>query len=347
MLEFGSDFHYIEPGKSLIGKTIHDVFPSASYYADGRQALIHLYQSNCWERLWVPEYYCPDVIASLEAAGLVLSTYKDYPGWSDDVRSLQTLQEKGCLSSNHAILRVNYFGMRSRRSSIDLHGTVIIEDHTHDLLGEWARFSQTDWCIASLRKTLPIPEGGILWSPKQFQLPESPQRSEGNEDVAAIRWNAMRLKARYLAGEAVDKTTFRSGFLDTEGFFDSASVCSLDQMSQDYLASFDVADWYRRKRDNWEILRSIKKEGVMVLTPESRGCFPFSLIIRFDSPERRDKAKKALIDNNIYPAILWTIDPTLDEEVHEFAKEMLSIHCDGRYSPEETLRMKSIIESIL
>ena len=347
MLEFGSDFHYIELGKISNGKTIHDVFPSANYYADGRQALIHLYQSKGWERLWIPEYYCPDVIASLETAGLVLSTYTDYPGWSDDTRSLQAIQKKGYSRSNHAILRVNYFGMRSRRSFMGLNGAVIIEDHTHDLLGEWARYSQADWCIASLRKTLPIPEGGILWSPKQLQLPESSKSSDENENVAAIRWKAMRLKARYLAGENVDKKSFRSGFLDTEGFFDTASVCSLDQMSHDYLASFDVADWYRRKRDNWEILRSIKKEGVSVLTPESKGCYPFSLILRFDSFEKRDMAKKALIDNNIYPAILWSINPTINGEVYEFAKEMLSIHCDGRYSPEETLRMKSIIESVL
>ena len=156
-----------------------------------------------------------------------------------------------------------------------------MEDHTHDLLGSWAINSHADWCIASLRKSLPVPEGGMLWSPIGLRLPEAPAASEDNERIAAIRWEAMGLKARYLAGEQVEKAVFRAGFVDTEEYFDKAEVCSLDHKSTEYLMSFDIRDWYSRKRENWNLLRGIKKDGVRVILPENMGCYPFSLVLLF------------------------------------------------------------------
>lgn len=345
MIEFGSDFHYISPG-SQTGKSIRDYYPSANYYADGRQALIHLYQTQGWDRLWVPEYFCYDVIASFKKAGIELCFYTDYPGNEGDSNSLKTLIGKGLLHSQDALLRVNYFGMRTYRSSDNLPVTVV-EDHTHDILGWWARHSEADWCIASLRKLLPIPEGGILWSPAGLSLPRPPECSAENEEVAAKRWKAMRLKTQYLAGEAVEKSSFRNGFVKTEGFFNTASVSSLDHQSYSFLSRFGIENWFLRKRENWGELQDINKVGVHILEPENVWCYPFSLILCFDSLLERERVRSALIEKSIYPAILWDIPTTKVEEISKFSKGMLSIHCDARYSITDIQRMKFIIESIL
>ena len=346
MIEFGSDFHYISHRGSG-ENTLQALFPSANYYADGRQALIDLFRSQGWKRLWVPEYFCYDVIESLKESGLELCFYGDYPGHLEDGKTLESIQRKGYFRPTDAILRLNYFGTRSFRGLEKLN-IPVVEDHTHDLIGGWAIKSHADWCIASLRKSLPVPEGGLLWSPAGLRLPGAPDVSEENERIAAIRWKAMRLKARYLAGEEVEKTTFRAGFVDTEEYFDRAEVCSLDRESKEYLKSFDIRNWYNRKRENWELLRDIKKEGVHVICPENRGCYPFSLVLLFDSLDERDRVRKELIEHQIYPAILWSIpDCPADEELFLFSRGMLSIHCDGRYSAEDILQMKEIIESIL
>ena len=346
MIEFGSDFHYI----SSIGSgenTLQDFFPSANYYADGRQALIDLYRSQGWQRLWVPEYFCYDVIASLKDAGLELRFYADYPGYWEDGKTLEAIQRNGFFRPTDAILRVNYFGTRGYRSPEKLN-IPVVEDHTHDLIGSWAINSHADWCIASLRKSLPVPEGGMLWSPVGLRLPKSPIVSEENEKIAAIRWEVMRLKALYLAGEDVEKAAFRAGFVDTEEFFDRAEVCALDSGSRDFLRSFDIRDGYNRKRENWELLCDIKKEGVRILRQENMGCYPFSLILVFMTGEERNRVRKALIEKQVYPAILWSIPhcPT-DGELFQFSNGMLSIHCDARYTKEDILQMKSIIESTL
>ena len=185
MKEFGSDFHYIGPC-NIKGKSIYEYFTSANYYADGRQALIHLYKSQGWKRLWVPEYFCYDVITSLKAAGIDIVFYTDIPDCQDDDITLELILKKGYFQPTDAVLRVNYFGFRACRRSEYLPVAAVIEDHTHDLIGDWSRNSTADWCIASLRKTLPIPEGGILWSPKGLKLPDPPASSEKNEDVAQI-----------------------------------------------------------------------------------------------------------------------------------------------------------------
>ena len=346
MKEFGSDFHYIEPQGSG-DNTLQDFFPSANYYADGRQALIDLYRSQGWQRLWMPEYFCYDVIESLKEAGLELRFYADYPCYWEDGKTLEAIQRNGYFRPTDAILRANFFGMRSYRS-IDKLNIPVVEDHTHDLIGGWAINSHADWCIASLRKSLPVPEGGMLWSPMGLKLPKAPAVSEENEKIAAIRWAAMRLKARYLAGEDVEKAAFRAGFVDTEEYFDRAEVCALDTESQKFLRSFDIRDWYKRKRENWELLQDIKKDGVRVLRPENRGCYPFSLILVFMTGEERNRVRKALIEKQVYPAILWSISHCpADCELFQFSNGMLSIHCDARYTKEDILQMKSIIESTL
>lgn len=338
MIEFGSDFHYIQPS-GIRNNTLKDFFPSANYYADGRQALIDLYRSQGWQRLWVPEYFCYDVIASLKEAGLELRFYADYPENNDNLDIN--------FKPGDALLRVNYFGMRSYRSTDKLM-VPVVEDHTHDLIGGWALNSKANWCVASLRKSLPVPEGGMLWSPMGLPLPKAPAVSEENEKIAAIRWEAMRLKARYLAGEDVEKAAFRAGFVDTEEYFDRAEVCALDTESQRFLRSFDIRDWYKRKWENWELLQDIKKDGVRVLRPENRGCYPFSLILVFTSVYDRDNVRKALIEKQIYPAILWSIPHCpADGELFQFSNGMLSIHCDARYTKEDILQMKNIIESTL
>ena len=308
--------------------------------------MIDLYRSQGWQRLWMPEYFCYDVIESLKEAGLELVFYTDYPEYNDDSKTIEAIQRKGHFRPTDAILRVNYFGTRSYRD-VEKLNIPVVEDHTHDLIGGWAINSHADWCIASLRKTLPVPEGGMLWSPMGLPLPKAPTVSDENEKIAAIRWEAMRLKACYLNGENVEKAAFRSGFVDTEEYFDRAEVCALDAESQKFLQLFDIRDWYKRKWENWALLRDIKKDGVRVLRPEDRGCYPFSLILVFELEDERNRVRKALIERQVYPAILWSVPPSYYGEISQMSGGMLSIHCDARYTKEEILQMKSIIESTL
>lgn len=346
MIEFGSDYHYIAANK-VVGNRLQDFFPSANYYADGRQALIHLCQNHVWRRLWIPSYYCYEVITSLKNAGINLQFYEDWPEYTEEESDLPLLLHEEKVRPTDAILRVNYFGLRSLRRTRKSIGVTVIEDHTHDLLGEWALNSNADWCIASLRKTLPIPEGGVLWSPLGLELPKSPESSDENEVVADTRWEAMKLKSAYLSGCNIKKASFRERFVDTEDYFDKAEVCALDRRSREYLEHFDLKAWYDKKRENWSLLNKLRRSDVQVLIPESKECYPFSLVLLFDTKSKRDWIRKVLIENNVYPAVLWDMPESVDNRLLSFSGRMLSIHCDARYDSTDIQQMKSIIESNL
>jgi hypothetical protein len=52
-------------------------------------------------------------------------------------------------------------GWEERRAASEW---LLVEDHSHDPFSPWAVGSSADYAFCSLRKTLPVPDGGLLWS---------------------------------------------------------------------------------------------------------------------------------------------------------------------------------------
>lgn len=336
MKEYGSDFHYIQPCDSAV-ENFSSFYPDAVFYASGRHALIDLYKKMKWNRIWVPDYFCYEVLDSLVQAGLNLVFYTDYPLLNEDELVLSLPYKDG-----DVLFRVNYFGLRSKRSNSSIP-VPVVEDHTHDLVGDWAINSDADWCIASLRKTLPLAEGGVLWSPKGFKMPALPKVSESNELLASRRWHAMRQKAMYLDDKIQDKSQFRSELISTEEQFDSMKVSGLDSKTANYIERFDINQWYLRKRENWSILKDIETDVFRVLVSENSNCNPFSLTLLFSEEEQRNHYRQTLINKDVYPAILWAIPPHKSSELKQFSGRVLSIHCDARYGIDDMIKLRDII----
>ena len=338
MKEYGSDFHYMRISDQN-GSSIRNYISNATYYASGRQPIIDIYQQCGWKNLWVPEYFCYDVLATLEKNRVNLKFYPDNPLANDnDVLRLLPF-EKG-----DALLRVNYFGLRAARSNCDI-SVPVIEDHTHDLIGVWAMNSDADWCIASLRKTLPLAEGGILWSPKGMKLQIQPKLTQENEMLASHRWDAMRKKTSYLNNVITDKNEYRIAMLATEERIEKLRISMIDKESDDFINHFNVKLWYEQKKTNHEALKGICSQvgGLKILEPEDAGCNPFSLTILFDTEKQRNCYRSYLIKHSVYPAILWGIPDNKERLAKDFSKRMLSIHCDARYSLSDIMNLQSII----
>lgn len=336
MKEYGSDFHFVPIYKSH-GKTVRDFFPDAVYYACGRHAILDLYEQNAWNRLWVPEYFCYEVLSSMGQFGVNWCCYPDYPLADESETILSLPFEEG-----DALLRVNYFGLRSKRSNQGIP-VPVVEDHTHDLIGGWAQNSDADWCVASLRKTLPLAEGGILWSPKSKKLQKTPRMTSENDDLAELRWNAMRKKTLYLEGKIDDKNEFRPVFLSTEKGFGVMGVSLMNVETFDYLSRFDIEQWYGMKKQNRNILNESLSTIATVLEPEDSNCNPFSFTLLFDTEDVRNVFRKYLIDSCVYPAILWNVPDDTTPEIMDFSKRMLSVHCDARYNREDIMQLCEII----
>lgn len=341
MREFGSDFQYIESYNS--GRAhLTDVFRNATLLADGRQCIVILIRQYGWRRIWMPDYFCYEVIETIkEQTGIEVMFYADNPLKEGKVESLP-------FKEGDVLLRMNYFGLRDVRRNKDIPVTVI-EDHSHDPFGHWALYSDADWCISSIRKSLPLPEGGMMWSPKGHVLPEIPNFSEDNEKIAEIRWEAMKMKAAYLDGEEVSKDEFRKKYIETEEWFDQAEPTQIDERSKRFISKqFDLNLWLGVKRKNWSLLRELVSSWkCKIIVPEHESCTMFSLVLLFDNKAQRNKVRISLIENCVYPAILWNVPDTASDESKCFSERMLSIHCDGRYNEMDIKQLVGILNKVL
>ena len=345
MTEFGSDFHSLDSYKSHRAH-LTDVYREALYVADGRQCIIALIRQYGWKRIWMPEYFCYEVIESLrQMTDIEIVFYQDFP--TNDARgTVATLPYR----DGDVLLRVNYFGMRDFRS--ENVPVPVIEDHTHDLMGHWSLYSEADWCIASLRKSLPIPEGGMMWSPKGLSLNEkgimkSEKSSSEAEIIGHKRWKAMEMKTAYLRGEDVKKEDFRKILVETEEWFGTAEPIVMDERSMAFVQELDINAWMNVKKRNWRLLCQLVNTKAQVLKPEHESCTMFSLVLLLESSKKRDVVRKKLIDSSVYPAILWSVQESASVSSKDFSERMLSIHCDGRYSEGDIRQLAVILNEAL
>ena len=167
--EYGGEFHWpdlnYQPGAPIVPERNR-------LFASGRDALSALFElgigTHGWRRLHLPGYFCQKVVAAAMSTGLEVVLYADSP-----LQPEPSLPQ-GPMQPEDVVLVVNYFGLRRapKAESLAVGPATLIEDHTHDPWSRWASTSTADYCMASLRKTLPITDGASVLSPRGHQLPK-------------------------------------------------------------------------------------------------------------------------------------------------------------------------------
>jgi hypothetical protein len=221
----------------------------------------------------------------------------------------------------------------------------VVEDHTHDPWSDWARTSQADYCLVSLRKTLPLPDGAAVWSPRRHPLPAQPPLSPEREKASLWKLGAMILKRLYLDGEAVDKQVFRQMQLAGEEAIARGPISGPSRHVEQLLPALPWRSWRRRRAQNHTALSDALGllPGLHVLAPFSAaGACPLSVIMEFASPELREKCRAGLIAKAIYPAVLWPIEQDSQRSTPEavrLSRRLLSLPCDFRYGMADLERV--------
>lgn len=336
-MEFGSDFHKIKDYPN--GKSILDIHKNCCLYADGRQALEDILLFENIKRVWFPSYYCHESIEGVRRLGIKVEFYQCTP-LSDQNRAISNLP----LEHGNALVRMNYFGLNSRPKT-PYGQFLLIEDHSHNLISDWSSKSEADWCFASLRKTLPIPDGGILWSPKKRILPPQPSYSQLAFHNSFRRNAAMEMKSDYLDGKSSSKEDYLTEFRITEDNFGFIPISSISEVAKGIVKDLDLKEWYNLKKSNWsQLLKRLKpSDSYEILAPVLDNDTPFSLIMLFESNYEREKIRCNLISSEVYPAVLWHIPEGNDTQSLDFGNRMLSIHCDARYTEDDMVELANII----
>jgi len=345
--EHGSEYHWLDPNSGALPLTVAWE-RDARFYASGRDALRalleHGMQDLGWTRLFVPSYMCQHVVRSMARTGIGIVMYEDDP------RVPEARVEDLPLDRRSALLLVNHFGMRSRPSRLPCC-CAVVEDHTHDPWSTWALTSKADYCVASLRKTLPIPDGGVLWSPREHVLPAPPARTSESESAAAHRLAAALLKRQYLGGEAVEKAWFRELAQRGESLTDAARPAAMTRLSRDVWRGYATRVWRNARRDGWSVLRNglgALDRAEVLEPPDTPDIVPYAVVVLLDAAAQRERLKRYLVGHRIYPAILWPIVdapelPEVPASALDISRRILVLHCDGRYDHEDLERVARVV----
>ena len=345
--EHGSEFHAQFVRTLETYKNPWDF--SCRFFGSGRDAfralLLHGKISQGWRRLWIPSYFCPELIDALASTGLRIEAYTQSP------ENPILFAPHRPIQSGDVLLQVNLFGLHSKPygEAIKRDGIFVIEDHTHDPWSGWANDSSADWCVASLRKTLPLPEGAVVWSPKCHDLPQEYPIQSAHEAAALQKFAAALIKLLYLKGYPIEKTVFRNLAILGESHISGAEISGMSEWARN-LMTFPIASWRRMRKRNHRIL-SEKLMGLpwlrVVNSQRGKNICPFSVILLFDSQKRRDLMRRELISLNIYPSVLWLLEHSVKykfpKDNIDFSRRMLSLHCDMRYKKHDMERVANTI----
>jgi hypothetical protein len=342
--EVGSDFHYMGPPPGPLQAWPHP----AVWYALGRHALAALARHlspRTRPVLWLPDYFCHDV-ASAWRQNCRIRFYRDGPAHA--APEWATLRP----SPRDLVLAVNYFGVRQAapwNTWRGAHPCILIEDHSHDPFSPWARSSRADYAFSSVRKTLPVPDGALLWSPRGRSLPPKPR--PGPAAGHDRRLAAMILKTEYLSGRASAtlKPHYRRLLRQGEELLELGPVAAAAPFTELYLAGGCPQSWRKRRTENARRLLKLLhgwRRAQPVFQKWPRGAAPLGVVLRFPSRAARNRCRAWLERHDVYCPIHWAAAPDSTPESKSMAACILTIPADQRYSAADMERIAGILGAL-
>lgn len=347
--EVGSEFDWSD--NMTTSSALLNVLPKTyELFATARSVLFsihHLLTSHQRRlQLHLPSFFCMETTAQLQTV-FDICWYRDLP--TEPTPDFNTL----CPAPGDVVLAVNLFGIRIGspwRDWLYHHQDItLIEDHTHDPFSLWAQQSTAHYAMASLRKTLPIPDGAIIWSPQTLELPK-PYSSESFG--AAQKLTAMLLKQAYLNGAKISKDAYRLLQIQGEKQLGDEINAAASSFTINILQCLNISELRKKREDNIRkflqlILTEIHHGWKPLFTSWSSETVPFNSILVCKSYEIREALRKFLISQNIFPAVHWEQSSagisSKDFSAIELSNRILTIPTDHRYSDKDIIQ---IVEKI-
>lgn len=333
--EYGSEFDW-QANEAFLTQVQQDRFASAQKFRSGRDAMKAVAASvkERYTRVLLPALCCESMVSPFTMHGFTPVFYKLRSDYTADVTDVEQK-----LDENTVLVYGSYFGIdpfdeETLERLYRLYPQALfMEDRTQDILipGENRRFTP-DVTVASIRKWIPIPDGGLLWGKVTAQ-------AEQNDTFASLRKEAMVKKSQYLqTGDEALKDVFRHMLGEASECLDaSPAPHTMTAESEELLEKLDFAGIYARRQENAKALMNAltpEKDRLQLITasPEISTLY-FPILVKDQS-----KTQTALAKRGIYCPVIWPVprEALGTCPVAEFtAEHMLGVPCDQRYTPED------------
>lgn len=303
-------------------------------FGSGRQALRALLEFGRreygWEAVHLPTYYSPSVAPHISDL-LPVRRYDAGPLGP---------QPRPLAGPSDVVVAMSYFGAPP---VLPVTAGTLVVDVTHDPVAPWMEQVRADYFYASLHKTLPLPDGGLLWSGTGRGLPSVVPPTEHHLATVSRILSAMCLKAAYRDGAPVTKEQFLPLYAAGEKGFRSTPVSGISDFSREALRLLPAVEMRRRRVENAAELAS----GLRDIAGARIHPHTFGVVLEFDSPERREAVRRSLVARNVYPAVLWDLRaPEAPPHQVDFSRRMLHMHTDARWTEDDMRRVAAIARQV-
>lgn len=323
----------------------------AIYSSSGRGAislvLDNLEASN--KVALLPIYTCSSIIKPFLQKGYSVEFYDI----EKDLTILWHKLEKSIAYHNPGVILFHaYFGfdsfdkIRKHIPYLQEQKIAIIEDLTHSLFSGFVSL-EADYFVASLRKWIAIPDGGIAFSARSSL--ELPTRST-QDKVVELNLQGFQEKQKYTESlNSASKAKYRNLFESAEHVLDEDnSFYQISDISKKIIQTTDFTLLKKVRVENYRYLLSELKniefvKPVFSTLPEEDVPLFFPVYVELDRTELRSY----LSSQEMYMPVHWGIPKHYSERLTENAEfiyeHILSIPIDQRYGLND---MKRIVDSL-
>lgn len=328
------------------GKVTHDKFMGALCVRSGRDAIKVVAREFAPTVALLPALACDSMVLPFEMYGHTVKYYKLKEDYSIDLDNLNSLllNEDGTV----LFLYMDYFGNKAikdeelEKLKKTYPSMVFIEDRTHNLLVESSYSFKPDYIVASLRKWLAVPDGGLIWTDRVLQ------KNEFSENLifSETRLNSQCQRNEFLQnGNEELKKQYRQTFSTVTDMIDDDKLPGLmSEYSYQLAEKADLKDINDKRQRNAQTLINELQGFKFVQSQSGYGDVYVAILIN-----NRDEIQRKLAVNGIFCTIIW---PLNDEqrnasEVAKYTEEhMLTIYCDQRYTEEDMEYVASCIKGV-
>ena len=292
-------------------------------------------------KILLPEFICESVIKCFHRENILF--YKIKKNFIIDMEDLKNKINR----SVSVIFFAHYFGScqpecirKELREIAYKRKILLVEDATQSLFS--LRNITGDFLVASVRKWLPVPMGGLICSEKYtFSDLSALKKNQDNERACG-----MILKDMFLRGKLESNTIYRKIFSECESKLDEQKeVYRISDFAKYIISCNDIKSIVSRRKMNYKALsEGLQKQNIMAAVSLSVDECPLAFTLRVPD---RDKFRKYLMEHRIYCAVHWPFDGICGEEREQARKngdELISLPIDQRYGIEHMEYLIKIIK---
>lgn len=343
MKEIGSEF-YLNPLflEEKIVKSWSKYFPKKKqiFLSSGRDSLVYAIRAYKIKKMLIPSYIEEDIIKQILKEGIIVKFYNINKNLNID---LEDVEKK--VKNFDSILIIHYFGFPHDVKKIQQickeNNLIMVEDCVQSMLSSYDNKplgSFGEISFNSLRKFIGIPDGSILTITKKTKIIESTLHKKFVEK----RINALIGKYLYLNKEkSHSHFYFKQAFIGSEKIMEKyEKPAPISTESLKILQRIDFSEMIKIRRQNFiYLLSELESLALYKKLPTNVCPLGFPIIVK-----DRNKIKKKLIENKIYPPIHWPLSSKISKSFRDswkISSHILTIPIDQRYNIED---MERIIE---